>query len=314
MTCTTRDVCLNSRFYIAAHDTYPSFFLLYLFEGSGILDVERWEKAVAVASAADASPRMVLRRYVNFSRFVDSGVTPPVKVIDARQWELSGAEYSHFSAGFNPRTGPMTEVYLIKGEIPRVAIRAHHAVMDGRGLMTWAEDIFRALRGEEVRKSDDTLQSPDLLNPSYKPANKVTGRFLAPTGRPQGSERGIAFLRKRITGSFSKIPAKVALVSAREAWRHGKGDVRFGIPLDLRSRRPGLKSTGNLTSAIFIHITPDMNLEDIAGEINRKLSAQEDGYANIEDKLMSYLPINVIGRLLRIDGDYSHKRGTYRYS
>jgi len=142
----------------------------------------------------------------------------------------------------------------------------------------------------------------------------VTGRFLAPTGRPQGSERGIAFLRKRITGSFSKIPAKVALVSAREAWRHGKGDVRFGIPLDLRSRRPGLKSTGNLTSAIFIHITPDMNLEDIAGEINRKLSAQEDGYANIEDKLMSYLPINVIGRLLRIDGDYSHKRGTYRYS
>jgi len=314
MTSTTREVCLNSRFYIAAHESFPSFFLLYTFDGSGVLDVERWRNAVAIASAADSSPRMVLKRYLNFSRFVDSGITPPIHVIDSKQWETYGSEYSDSLDKFNPRINPMAEVYLIKGDPPRVAIRAHHAVMDGRGVMTWAEDIFRALRGEEVQKSNDTLQSPDLLNPSYRPANRVTGRFLAPTGRPQGSERGITFLRKRITGSFSKIPAKIALVSAREAWRHGKGNVRFGIPLDLRSRRPGLKSTGNLTSAIFIQITPDMNLDDIASEINRKLSAQEDGYADLEDKLMKYLPLKIIGELLRMDGDYSHKRGTYRYS
>jgi len=314
MTHTRRDVCLNSRFYIAAHETFPAFFLLYLFEGSGDLDQESWERAVAIASSADSSPRMILQRYLNFSRFVDSGITPPVHVIDAKQWQAYGSEYSDTLNRFSPRTNPMTEVYLIKGDPPRVAIRAHHAVMDGRGVMTFAEDIFRALRGEDVQPSDDTVKSPDLLNPSYKPTQRVTGRFLAPTGRPQGCERGISFLRKRISGSFSKIPAKIALVSAREAWRHGKGNVRFGIPLDLRSRRPGLKSTGNLTSAIFISITPDMNLDDITGEINRKLSAQEDGYADLEDNLMMYLPLKVIGGLLRMDGDYSHKLGLYRYS
>ena len=314
MTCATREVCLNSRFYIAAHEISSAFFLLYVFDGSGDLDVERWEKAVAIASASDPSTRMVLRKYLNFSCFVDSGITPHVHVIDSKQWDAYGAEYSDTLNSFSPRTAPMTEVYLIKGEQPRVAIRAHHTVMDGRGIMTFAEDIFRALRGEEVRKSDDTVISPDLLNPSYKPAQRVTGRFLAPTGKPQGCERGITFLRKRISGSFRKIPAKVALASAREAWRYGKGNVRFGIPLDLRSRRPGLKSTGNLTSAIFIPITPDMNLDDITGEINRKLSAQEDGYANFEDKLMKYLPLKVMGGLLRMDGDHSHKLGLYRYS
>jgi len=287
----------------------------FVFEGSGILDLEHWKEAVTVASAADPSSRMVLRRHVHFSRLVDSGITPPVRVIDAELWGRYEYEGSHLLNNFHPRTGPMTEVFLIKGgENPRVAIRAHHTVMDGRGLMTWAEDIFRALRGEEVRKSDDTIITPYLLNPSYKPAGRVTGRCLAPTGLPQGCEQGITYVRRNITGSFSKIPAKVALVSAREAWRHRNGNVRFGIPLDLRSRRPGLKTTGNLTSAIFLPITPDMNLEDITAEINCKLSAQEDGYANIEDKLMRYLPIKVLGHLLRIDGEYSHKLGLYRYS
>jgi len=286
----------------------------FVFEGSGVLDVEHWEKAVAIASAADPSSRMVMRRYANFSRLIDSGVTPPVRIIDANQWDKYEYEKSHLLNNFHPRTGPMTEVFLIKGENPRVAVRAHHTVMDGRGLMTWAEDIFRALRGEDVRKSDDTVITPDLLNPCYKPASKVTGRCLAPTGLPHGCERGVAYVRRNISGSFSKIPAKIALVSAREAWRHRNGNVRFGIPLDLRSRRPGLKSTGNLTSAIFLPIMPDMNLEDITSEINRKLSAQEDGYANFEDKLMRYLPIKVLGQLLRIDGEYSHKCGLYRYS
>jgi len=286
----------------------------FVFEGSGILDVESWEKAVAIASAADPSCRLVLRGHLNLSRFVDSGVTPPVRVIDSRQWDTYDSASGAILNNFHPRTGPMAEVYLIKGELPRVAIRAHHAVMDGRGLLIWAEDIFRALRGEEVQRSDETVLEDHLLNHAYKPAHKVTGRFLAPTGRPQGSERGITYLRKRITGSFSKIPAKIALVLAREAWRHGKGNVRFGIPMDLRSRRPGLKSTGNLTSAMFIQITPDMNLDDIVGEIKRKVAAREDGYATLEDKLMNYIPLKVLAELIQKDAAYSHKIGLYRYS
>jgi len=311
---TTREVGLNSRIYMASQEAYPSLCMQYVFEGSGVLDVERWERAVAIASAADPSCRMVLRRHLNFSLFVDSGITPPVRVIDSRQWDTYDAEGGSILNNFAPRTGPMAEVYLIKGEQPRVAIRAHHAVMDGRGLMTWAEDIFRALRGEEVQPSDDTVLEADLLNHTYKPDKRVTGRFLAPTGRAQGRERGIAYMRRRITGSFSKIPAKIALVLAREAWRHGKGDVRFGIPMDLRSRRPGLKSTGNLTSAMFIQITPDMNLDDIVHEIKRKVTAREDGYATLEDRLMNYIPLKVLAELIRKDADYSHKLGLYRYS
>ena len=312
MNNTARDVGLNARIYVAAHEVYPSLCMQFVFEGSGTLDVERWEKAVAIASAADPSSRMVLRRHLNFSRFIDSGVTPPVRVIDSRQWDTYDA--SDILNNFVPRTGPMAEVCLIKGDTPRVAIRAHHAVMDGRGLMTWAEDIFRALRGEEVKKSDEIVLETDLLNHTYKPAYKVTGRFLGPTGRAQGSERGILYLRRRITGSFNKIPAKIALVLAREAWRHGKGNVRFGIPMDLRSRRPGLKSTSNLTSSLFIHITPDMNIEDIVTEIKRKVSVREDGYATFEDKLMNYLPLKVIETLIMKDADYSHRIGRYRYS
>jgi hypothetical protein len=286
----------------------------YVFEGSGVLDVERWEKAVAIASIADPSTRMVLRRHLNFSCFVDSGITPPVHVIDSQLWDTYDSESGDILNNFVPRPGPMAEVYLIKGEQPRVAIRAHHAIMDGRGLMIWAEDIFRALRGEEVQPADETVLEANLLNHAYKPANKVTGRFLAPTGQAQGCERGITYMRKRITGSFSKIPAKIALISAKEAWRHGKGNVRFGIPMDLRSRMPGLKSTGNLTSAMFIQITPDMNLDDIVSEIKRKVNAREDGYATFEDKLMNYIPLKVLAALIQKDAEYSHKIGRYRYS
>lgn len=310
-----RSMSFSSRLWVASHNTWPSFSIHLFLEGSGVLDVPRWREAVADASAASTGARMVLKGHVRWSRWEDSGITPPVRVFDAEEWKRFGSEGSDVINNYSPRRGPMAEVILIQGDTPRVVIRSHHALMDGRGTLTWTEDIFRALRGEPVLASDEGIVEADLLNLSMeKPVNPGTDRFIAPTGRAQGFERGLAWRSKTVVGRFPKLPAQIALLAAREAWRHGEGRVRFGIPVDLRPRRPGIKSSGNLTNALFVEVTPDMDVNDIADQIARKVDERRDGYATLEDTLIHYMPMSLIEKVLRKEASRSLRSGLYRYS
>jgi hypothetical protein len=311
-----RDVSAASRLWLVAHELCPPFANQVIVEGHGRFDSEEWIRAVKLASDANPGSRLLLRGHLGMSRWVDSGQTPPLRMIDAGDWDGYSSEGAPFlEKSFSPRRGPMAEVVLIQGNPLRVAFRSHHAIMDGRGTAFWAEDIFRVLRGENPWGSDTAITEYELMNISnQKLSTPLQHNYIAPTGRAIGNEPGIIWKRTRIRGRYPRLLIQVMLLTAREAWQHGSGPVRLGIPVDLRARREGLYSTGNLTNALFLEITPDTTLESLDADLASRLREQRDGQLTWEDKVISHLPLFVLNMALRGETRRSLRTGSYRFS
>jgi len=311
-----RDLSNASRLWVAAGHVNPPIANQFVYEGRGVFDVALWRKAVDMAAAANPGLRLMLKGHLGGSRWVDSGLPTPLRVVQAPDWDGRGSDKAPFLAsGFPCRGGSMAEVLLIQGDPARVIFRSHHAIMDGRGTFTWAEDVFKALRGENICPSDVAIIEDDLLNISPGPGGKpISQRFVAPRLRPPGTERGIIWRRLTMQGRFARLLPQVLLLTAKEIWRTASGSVRFGIPVDLRSRRENIRSTGNLTNAIFLGITPATTLDDLAHEVSQRLLERRDGQVTWEDKVVSYLPLKILEVALRVEARRAHRTGNYRCS
>lgn len=132
-------------------------------EGTGQLDADAVRNAVAVASQACPGTRLVRRG----RNWVDSGIAPAVRVVRGRTLEPDAPELRRPLPAGNR---PACEVVLFDGAEPAVVFRADHAVMDARGLLWWARDVFRVLRGEAPRGAASTETVLDLDDPFYRRA------------------------------------------------------------------------------------------------------------------------------------------------
>ena len=289
----TRKLTYNDRIFIAGDEICPPLINQLLFDGEGSFDLEQWKRAVAAASEANPGSRLVLRGHLGMSRWVDSGISPCVIEVDGSSWDGMGPDGAPFmQKRLMPRQGPTCEVLLIKGNPPRVSFRTHHSVMDGRGTLTWAEDIFRVLRGEEPIGTRSTLTDIELARSIQKKYRTPFPRdSIAPTGRASGSERGVTWKRIVIPGRYNNFLGQVAVLSAREAWKHGQGPVRFSVPVDLRMHDKTLRSTGNLSIAIYIEVRPDSTPESIARDIKQQLDEKRDCMIDRWDPLISHMPL-----------------------
>ena len=311
----TRPLSIAARLWVATGMINPHFANQVIVEGAGNFNVEQWRMAVHKASAANRGARLILRGCLASRRLVDSGLNPPIREVDGSSWDGRGSDGAPFlKEGLNPRKGPNCEVVLMQGNPARVAFRSHHAIMDGRGTMIWAEDIFRVLRGEEPLGSEYVMIENDLLNLQKGKWDKpIPRRYIAPTGKADGDAVDLVWKRKTITGKFPKLLARVMLLTAREAWRCGEGSIRIGVPTDLRQRCKGLRSTSNLTYALFIDIPKSATAEWIADEIARRFSGVSDGTISWEN-MIRYVPIRILARAIKSEGLRNGRSGRYRFS
>ena len=311
-----RSLSFNERFFLAADRITPPFCNQMIYEGEGTFDENKWRHAIDIASTANPGSRVTLRGALSFSRWVDSGETPRLRIVDGSEWSGMGDIGAPFLQEYlDPYKGPSCEVVLIKGDTARAAFRTHHAVMDGRGTIHWAEDIFRVLRGEEPLGSDSTLTDYELamsLNKEgrYPPPQE----FIAPTGIAEGDKGGVTWKRIRLDGKFKNLLPRVAIITAQEARRHNKGKVRLTIPVDLRQRKPGLRSTGNLTNTIYIEIPEDATAETVSKDIDWQIENLCDCRMYHREKLMNYVPIRIIIRETKKIILEKHAAGLYHNS
>ncbi|MDM7924729.1 MAG: hypothetical protein QUS35_01810, partial [bacterium] len=243
--------------------------------------------------------RLVLKGHLGRTRWVDSGITPRVRVSDAPSWDGKGSEGAPACLfdSLPCRESPSCEVALIRGPVPRVAFRTHHSVMDARGTLTWAEDIFRVLRGEPVIGSSWTMNDVDLIKTfQTKMRTPFPVEHIAPSGMPEGSERGVVWRKRTIRGNMKLILPRCARLSAEEAWRHGEGIVRFGIAVDMRRRMPGLRSTASLAFAFYIEVKRDSTPETIADDIAAQVESGAEGMLSRGDRLLVHVPIFLLAR------------------
>ncbi len=303
-----------SRLWVAAGSLWPPFSNQMVIEGSGSIEHAALEKAVEKASIANPGSRLILTGFPCRKRWTDSGIMPPVRGVDGAAWsgyDMNGAPF--LSDRLNVYPGPSCEVLLIAGSKPRVCFRSHHAVMDGRGTMTWAEDVFRELRGEKPEGSEFCTIEDDLLNLSKSLEKPATDRYLSPVGRPRTGS-SFRWYRIHINGRFRDILPAVMMHVAAEAWKFNDGKVRIGVPVDLRSRRNGLRSTGNLTNAIFFNIDKTTTIETLADQIRQRLDQKNDGVLTWEDNLIRFIPVSVLKHVLSCEEKKSAGTNLYRYS
>jgi hypothetical protein len=313
----SRPLCRTEKIYLVFDEHCPGFANQFFFEGTGVLDRKRWLKAVEIASAANPGSRLVLRGKWAFSHWVDSGITPRVIEIDASGWDglrPEGAP-SLLEESLPPREGPTCEVVLIHGEPLRVLFRTHHAVMDGRGTQCWADDIFRALNGLPPIGSNSRLTELEMAR-SFQKKGRIPPppEFIAPTGKPQGAEPGCTWQRMRIPGRYKNLMGQVAVLLAQAAWVHGKGNIRFSIPVDMRPRQPSLRSTGNLTNLIYLEIKPCDDAKNLSKEVARQLDERMDGMLYWGDRVIPYIPYPIIRHTLQNEILRKRTIGLYRNS
>ena len=222
----SRPLCRTERVYLLFDEFCPGFANQFFLEGTGVLDQAKWQKAVAIASEANPGTRLVLKGHLMFSHWVDSGVTPKVREVDGSAWDGLSPENApaFLTESLSPWEGPTCEVVLVHGDPLRIVFKSHHAVMDGRGTLTWLEDIIRALNGMDPLGSNSRITELGMCKSFQK-----EGR----TPPPMNSSRPPVCRRDRNavwSGGASASPddIKISSVSWRYCWRRPPGNTATG--------------------------------------------------------------------------------------
>jgi amino acid adenylation domain-containing protein len=316
----SRPVSPTEWFYLAAARSTPPLAIQLFVEGDGHVDRDDLVRAVAVASEACPGARLVRRGRT----WVDSGQPPPVRTVDnapdnaaamigttsGKLWPRAGSETTtsgklcgstELWRPLDSENGPTCEVLIAEGTL---VFRAFHGVMDGRGVLAWAADVFRALRGEPPLDGQPPVGGPSrvtdysLLNelgaPGRRPA--LTANWRSPPS--QAGQPGWA--RRTVDGNHPGLVAKVAAaIAAYHGKHHGDWRYRFMVPVDLRRHDPALVSTANLSLPIFVDAVAGDGWEQLHERVLRALAERRELAGGTAERWAYRLPLSVLAAALR---------------
>ncbi|WP_256340509.1 non-ribosomal peptide synthetase [Streptomyces sp. 2231.1] len=230
-------------------------------EGTGSINAQALASAVAKASQSCPGSRLVRRSRT----WIDSVVPARLVVLDATTFDRT--DFTGLPALTAPLAvadgSPACEVLLLTGEPSTVIFRAAHAVMDLRGLTTWAVEVFRALRDEPLRAAAGTLTDYRLLADAGTPGRRPPLRLDQRS--PLGGRAGTTAVWRRRT-----LPVRHAAVTARVSALLAEAvgsPARIMVPVDLRRHAGHVSSTANLTLPLLLHVPPGQE----PGTIHRAL-------------------------------------------
>ena len=219
------------------------------------LDIAHWQQAIEAVARVQPGVRVRLAGHLGWSRWVSDGALPRLREVDGSGWDGSGpADAPFMNDHLYPRTGPMVEVVIAHGTPTRVVVRCHHAAMDAGAMLYFADDLFRALRGEELLGAEggppiDADIGAQLGNNTRRESTLICP---SPTGAPAGDRMARTWFRTSAPGSFKELLAQVALSLAESADVAEPGLMRVDIPVDFRRHNTTIRSSANLTGFVRV--------------------------------------------------------------
>jgi NRPS condensation-like uncharacterized protein len=272
-----RPISATERIWLSIDGAFSPYVNQAVVEGKGNIEFEHLKTAIEKASEANPGSRLVLKGNLRGCYWLDSGIAPRLRKILSKKWDGYGPDNAPFLCDPLPYKGPTCEVIYIQGTIPRIIFRSNHGVMDGMGTLTWMEDIFRVVRGENPIGTSSTLTEYQLVSSiSDKTMKMHPNENIAPTGRAGKKIKGVIWKRLTFKGNYSKLLGEIGMALARSAWSYSDGAVRIGIPVDIRPRKQGLRATGNLSMALYLEISKNSTPESITYEISRQMHNKYD--------------------------------------
>jgi hypothetical protein len=308
----SRPVLPGERLWLAADIIHPPFLNQMVLEGTGTMDLDELTDAVARASDANPGCRLILKGALRSSYWLDSGVAPPVRRISNSPWDGYSQDNAPFLNDRLPCGGPTCEVLWVEGPKPRLIFRSNHGVMDGRGTVIWAEEVFRALRGEDLLGSRSSITKLDIIT-SITDRSKWSDaiQYIAPTGKCRPGASGIMWRRLSFTGQFHKLMGKVAWALAQSAWQYDDGRVLFLVSVDLRPRKPGLRSTSNLNAGLSVEVKKDSTPDSIKQDILSQLENKNDCVRIKDEGIYDMIPLKVLEFGFKMIKKYNNVQGLY---
>jgi hypothetical protein len=274
--------------------------------GHGALSVDTLRSAVEKAAQANPGSRVRLRGVLGFSRWVDSGIAPEVQEVRDSVWDgHSERDAAFLEERFDALAGgPICRLLYVRGSPAHIVFRALHAAVDGRSLLHWISEVFRALRGEPLLGSPCTYVEWDIMR---KFQDRVDRRALdAPStepGLPVIPCSAVRSTRLRYTwrtvvipGNIPNVLSKFAIFLAQYARRRAQGRVCFTVPVDLRTLREEVLSLGNLTGYLSIPIEPGDGTRDFSRQLSLRVRNYIDCYRPDILKKLPWVPLRTIRR------------------
>lgn len=271
------------RLWLGVADICPPFTVQLVVEGApetgedGVSQAVL-EEAVGLAAAVHPGVRLVLRGHLSWSRWEARLAPPPVRVVDGRRWSGRDERGAPFLLTPLPPSGPTVEVLLVEGTPRRLVFRGHHSVVDGRGLLTFAEDVFRALRGEPCLGADLGLVDRDLARELQTPGRGPSRpSHVPPTGAGRAVARGtpMPWRRVRYEGSPRRLLPRLALAVHAASRRYTDGPLRIEVPVDLRRHLPeGVRTTANFTGSAQVDLVDVLDAPDPIEAFTERIRAE----------------------------------------
>ncbi|WP_300671369.1 hypothetical protein [Desulfoluna sp.] len=288
-------------------------------EGVGTIDEVELQKAVDAACRAHPGSRLRLKGRYCFAKWVASGGSASVKVIRDSAWDgFHSLNAPFLTEPLHPVKGPTSQVVLLPGDTTRIVFRTNHGMMDGRGTQLWVEDVFAALNGKKPVGSRSRVTDMDISSMTRdKNQNSATkirpSDCIIPTGKSQGDSQAVAWQRIRLEGKFKHLVSKLAILLAEEAWKYQPGRVSFLIPVDMRKRIPGLRSTNNLSSMIHFEVSDQDTVTSVQGKLSLLLAGQNESLPSWYP-VLSFIPLSLMKRVYRQSAAESQATDLYSAS
>ncbi|MFD8395790.1 amino acid adenylation domain-containing protein [Streptomyces sp. NPDC059680] len=253
-------------------------------EGVGEINAQAFQHAVIEASRQCPGSRLVRRGRM----WVATDTAARVVVADGRSFEatsLTGVpELCGQLADAEGRPG--CEVLLLTGTHWTVVFRAAHAVMDLKGVQSWAAQVFRTLRGEHPKETAHSLTDYQLLDTLGRTGRRP--RLGLNQRSPLGGQAGSSSVWRRRT-----VPGRSAAPTARVAAALAEAvgaPARIMVPVDLRRHVPAVSSTANLTLPVFLDVAPGQGADAVHGRLLGALADRQE-LATGAEAALALLPL-----------------------
>ena len=317
----TRRVSFNEKLYLAMDQLEPGLCIQIALEGEGAIELDALERAVAEASLVNPGARLILKSYLGWMRWAAIGPHPVVRRVNSWTGQDVPPEVER---SLSPKTGPTCEVVYAPVHTPatsidaptRVVFRCFHGVMDARGLLHFAEDVFRSLRGEPLVGAECRLTDTELVESlvGHRTRKALKGERRSVNGARSRRRGEIIARRVSLAGPLPGLVARVATTLASYSAQHHDLPMRAMIPVDVRHYQRDLRSTGNLTCPLFLDIDPDQDWRRLHRKILKSLGSKAPLYLDPAERIARWMPLWVLRSFYRVWSAWHRRIGLYPVS